>query len=121
MDDNRPLSIFELGYFNDPEQAQNALDEFPTGDEKVLHLPSHEDIFRIRDGLRNIAKENPEGITSFVILMAYQDLSRSASSSDIICCEVVNNHKCGGIIDLEISPFGRYYQCRKNSNHRFPA
>jgi len=119
MEPSNPISIFDLDYFDTTDEAQAALDQFPVRHEKVLHLPSHQDIIEIRKKLQEKAEGN--GISNRDVLFAYQELSLSASSSDIICCEVANGHRCGGLMDVEVSVFGAYYQCRKNSTHRFPV
>lgn len=113
------LSIFDLGYFENQSEAQEALNKLPTEGKKFIHVPSFSDVSKIQQRLQNKALES--NITNLDILLAYQELDLSASTSDIICVEVVSGNKCGGLIDLEVSAFGRYYQCRRNSIHRFPA
>lgn len=114
-----PTSIFDLNYFSSKEDAQMVLDAMPFGDPPVLHLPSHGDVARIHGEL--FIKSIGRKLTQGDILLAYQFLARSAASSDIICGVALNNsHRCGGLMDIEISVLGRYYQCRRIEAHRFP-
>jgi len=118
-DPKDPESIFELKYFTTDSLAQSALDAASFGDPPVLHLPSHVDIVRIRLRLQENALAN--GITDPDILFAYQELALSASSSDIVCGQLTGSHRCGGLMDIEVSVFGAYYQCRRVASHRFPV
>jgi hypothetical protein len=114
-----PKSIFELEYFPSGEAAQAALDQIPFGEPPLLHLPSHKDVQRVRAELYERFKM--DRLRDGDVLFAYQTLALSAASSDVICGVVAGGHRCGGIMDVEVSVFGAYYQCRVNSSHRFPV
>jgi hypothetical protein len=116
---DKPKSVFDLGYFTSQEAAQGALDCARFGEPPVLHLPSHDDVRRVRKRLHHIFRSGE--VTDADILTAYQELAFSASSSDIVCGVVAGGHRCGGLMDIEVSVFGAYYQCRVTSSHRFPV
>ena len=115
----KPESVFDLNYFPTQKAAQDALDCAPFGDPPVLHLPAHTDVQRIREQLQE--KSRTGDLTDRAILTAYQELALSASSSDIICGQTAGTHRCGGLMDVEVSVFGAYYQCRRATSHRFPV
>jgi len=115
-----PKSIFELEYLS-REAMQTALDSAAFGDPPVLHIPSNSDIRKVREEIEK--KVHSRELRDGDVLLYYQRLALSAASSDIICGQLVSGggHRCGGLMDVEVSVFGAYYQCRVVTGHRFPV
>jgi hypothetical protein len=114
-DSDKPESVFEWG-LGEQEDVQKWLDTAPFDEKGILHLPEFEVIKEVRQRLDERAKQNQ--LTNGDVLAAYQDLHKSATTSDIVCGITVGSKRCGGIMDEEVTPFGIYYQCRKNTAHR---
>lgn len=110
----KPKSIFDLEYFETREEAQEALDAAFSG-EGPLHLPSCEDVKRVREQL---VSKGTEYLTDHDVLIAFQDLRKSAMTSDIICGDTSSGSRCGGLMDFEVNAFGVYYLCRLNNRHK---
>lgn len=114
-----PESIFDLGYLS-REAMQTALDSAAFGDPPVLHIPSNNDIRKVREEIEE--KASSHELRDGDVLLYYQRLALSAASSDIICGQLVSGgQRCGGLMDVEVSVFGAYYQCRMVTGHRFPV
>ena len=112
-----PKSIFELGLFESKDEAQSALDVAPFDAKGLLHLPELTVLDAAVEALSVAALE--QRLDRRKVLHEYQRLAQSARSSLIICGQVSGGHRCGGIMDIEVTPFGAYYQCRSNTSHRF--
>jgi hypothetical protein len=112
---DEPESVFDWG-LGPQNEVQQWLESAPFDDKGILHLPEFEIIKKVRQRLDEQAKQTD--LTNGDVLIAYQELHKSATSSDIVCGIIVSTKRCGGIMDEEVTPFGIYYQCRKHSAHR---
>jgi hypothetical protein len=114
-DVDKRRSVFEWGLGSE-DDVQEWLDSAPFEEKGILHLPEFEVIEAVRRRLDERAKHSD--LSNGDVLTAYQELHDSAASSDIVCGMTVNAKRCGGIMDEEVTPFGIYYQCRRNPLHR---
>src|SRR5262249_49619292 len=104
---DNPKSIHDLRYYDSYEATQEWLDMTPFVGEGQLHLPSHKLVQEIRDRFQQLSERME--LHQRDILVAYQLLRSSPVLGDSICGFMVSGHKCGGIMDEEVSAFGVYY------------
>ena len=115
----RKGSIYELRYFESPEEAAYWLELF--ADEKhPLILPEYE---HLQDVTRRLSGSAEAGsLTVREVLIAFQYLRERHRNSNVFCGWNTNSSKrCGGIAYQEVSSGDAYYQCTLDPDHRTPA
>lgn len=107
--DAQRRSLFDLGYFDSRDEAQDLLERIGINESKPLVLPEYPVVMQMSSEL---------GIEPKRLLLAYQKLKQS-DQSDVFCgWKNPSGKRCGGLTDQEVTPLGVYYQCRLYADHR---
>ena len=115
----RKGSIYELRYFESPEEAAYWLELF--ADEKhPLILPEYE---HLQDVTRRLSGSAEAGsLTVREVLIAFQYLRERHRNSNVFCGWNTNSGKrCGGTAYQEMTSAGDYYKCTLDRNHKTPV
>lgn len=115
----RKGSIYELRYFESPEEAAYWLELF--ADEKhPLILPEYEHLQDVTRRLTDFAEAGH--LTVREVLVGFQYLRESHRHTNVFCGWNTNlGKRCGGTAYQEMTSAGDYYQCTLDPDHRTPV
>ncbi len=115
----RKGSLYELGYFDTPEEAAYWLELF-ADEMHPLMLPDYQDLREVTRRLSGFTEAG--SLTVREVLIAFQYLRENHRHANVFCGWKSNSAKrCGGIAYQEIASAGAYYQCTLHTNHRTPV
>ena len=112
-------SLYELGYFETPEEAAYWLELF-AHEKQPLILPDYQDL---QDVTRRLSGSTEAGsLTVRDVLIAFQYLRENYRNWNVFCGWNTNSNKrCGGTAYQEMTSAGAYYQCTLDPDHRTPV
>lgn len=115
---NQKRTVFDLPYFKSREDAEDIL-TFIVDDKHPLILPEYDTVQKVTKDL--LEHTNARSLNERAVLLAYQKLRQSHSTTDVFCGWKDDTGKiCGGEMNIEVDAAGAYYRCKLNSNHRTP-
>ena len=116
-------SLYDLGFFNflGKREVTRLLESLGINENWPLLLPEYTVILQVSRELSRAASAGE--VSPRTVLFSYQRLKLS-EGRDVICGRIDkdeggNEEYCLGIMDLQASVAGEYYQCRKEADkHR---
>lgn len=115
----RKGSLYELGYFETPEEATYWLELFAV-EKHSLILPGYQDL---KDVTRRLSGSAEAGkLTVREVLIGFQYLCERHWIMNVFCGWNTNSDKrCGGTAYQEMASTGSYYQWTLDPDHRTPV